>query len=55
MSGTWEEVSRGHSSCWQRADTERIRSEDSPANEGLNIELRPNSVRNAAIGGIAYP
>jgi hypothetical protein len=38
------EVSRSHSSWWQRADTARIRSEDSPANEGLNIGFRPNSM-----------
>lgn len=28
--------------------------EVSPSSAGLNIELCPNSVRNAAIGGIAY-
>jgi len=43
----YQEVSRGHSSHGQRAvgATEASRND-----EGLNIELRPNSSRNAPVG-----
>ncbi|MCG8310042.1 MAG: hypothetical protein MI975_21780, partial [Cytophagales bacterium] len=40
VSGTWEKVSRGHSSWWQRAESEKIRSEDSSANGGVRGALR---------------